>query len=146
MARTGDRAGQVTGRHCVLEQEYRLLIEGVISYAIVMLDPDGHVVLWNTGAEKLYGYRADEIIGRQFACFFLPEDIEDGRPRHELEVAAREGNYVQDGWRIRKDGSRFLSHASLTPLRNEFGDLRGFAKITHCPTEPRGFASEKDQK
>jgi PAS domain S-box-containing protein len=126
------------------EERYRLLIEQVMGYAIVMLDTAGHVLLWNNGAERLYGYRADEIIGRHFSCFFPPEEVDDGRPEHELHVATTEGTYIQDGWRVRKDGSRFMAHASLTPLRNEFGDLRGFAKITHCITEIKGPASEKD--
>jgi PAS domain S-box-containing protein len=125
------------------EERYRLLVEGVMDYAIIMLDPNGFVLLWNSGAEKLYGYRADEIIGRDFSCFYSVGDIEDGRPRHELNIAAEEGNFVQDGWRTRKDGSRFLAHANLTPLRNEFGELRGFAKIAHV-AGTKSPALEKD--
>ena len=91
----------------------------------------------------MYGYRADEIIGRHFSCFYLPDDVRRGRPQHELEVATIEGHFVHDGWRIRKDGSRFLAHASITPLRNEFGDLRGFAKITHCHHRAKEYRQRK---
>jgi PAS domain S-box-containing protein len=128
------------------EERYRLLVEGVLGYAIVMLDPGGHVILWNAGAEKLYGYRADEIIGRDVSSFYPPDDVEDGLPRQELVVAASAGNYVLKGWRVRKDGSRFFAHVNVTPLRNEFGELRGFAKVTHAADEPKNTASNKDQR
>ena len=127
------------------EERYRLLIDGVMGYAIIMLDNEGNVILWTSGAERLFGYRADEIIGRPFSCFFLPEDVTVGRPQHELLVALNEGHFVQDGWRIRKDASHFSAHVSLTPLRNELGDLRGFAKTVHCTTETKNTATQEDR-
>jgi PAS domain S-box-containing protein len=127
------------------EERYRLLVEGVLGYAIIMLGINGHVVLWNAGAQNLYGYRPDEIIGRYFSCFYLDDDVTQGAPENELSIATSEGHYVDDGWRMRKDGSRFWAHASLTPLRDEHGELRGFAKITHSVSDPKTNSREKDQ-
>ena len=91
------------------EERFRLLVDAVSDYALLMLDPSGNVVSWNTGAERIKGYKADEIIGRHFSCFYLPEAIARGHPEAELRIAATEGRYTEEGWRVRKDGSRFLS-------------------------------------
>lgn len=89
------------------EERFRLLVQGVTDYAIYMLDPEGHITNWNAGAQRLKGYREDEIVGRHFSTFYTPEDREAGLPTHALKTAAREGGFEKEGWRVRKDGSRF---------------------------------------
>src|SRR6185295_20374831 len=89
------------------EERFRLLVEGVTDYAIFMLDPNGLVATWNAGAARIKGYHADEIIGQHFRKFYPPEAVESGWPEHELRVAAAEGRFIDEGWRVRKDGSRF---------------------------------------
>src|SRR5882724_4741354 len=91
----------------VSEQRFRLLVESIRDYAIFMLDPDGVVLTWNTGAERFKGYRADEIVGSHFSRFYPPEALARGLPAHELEMAARLGSFEDEGWRVRKDGSLF---------------------------------------
>ncbi|MBD2181634.1 PAS domain S-box protein [Planktothrix sp. FACHB-1355] len=127
------------------EERYRLLVESVKDYAIYMLDPQGHVISWNPGAERLKRYRAEEIIGKHFSCFYLSEDIKQGKPEQELRVAQAEGRYEDEGWRVRKDGSRFLANAVVTALRGKDGQLRGFAKVTRDITE-RKLAQEALQQ
>lgn len=117
------------------EERFRLLIEGVKGYAIIMLDSRGHVVSWNTGAERIKGYRPDEIIGQHYSRFYRSEDIQDGRPSRHLNEAACEGKCESEGWRVRKDGSLFWASTLLAALRDEDGQLRGFAKITRDTTE-----------
>jgi PAS domain S-box-containing protein len=117
------------------EERFRLLVEGVSDYAICMLDVNGHVATWNSGATRIKGYRADEIIGEHFRKFYPQEAVESGWPEHELRVAAAEGRFVDEGWRIRKDGSQFWAHVTITALRDEAGRLRGFAKLTRDLTE-----------
>jgi PAS domain S-box-containing protein len=117
------------------EERFRLLVEGVSDYAIFMLDVNGHVATWNSGATRIKGYRADEIIGEHFRKFYPQEAVESGWPEHELRVAAAEGRFVDEGWRIRKDGSQFWAHVTITALRDEAGRLRGFAKLTRDLTE-----------
>ncbi|HWI38772.1 MAG TPA: PAS domain S-box protein [Burkholderiales bacterium] len=119
------------------EERFRLLVEGVADYAIFMLDPNGVVATWNAGAARIKGYQADEIVGRHFRKFYPPEAIESGWPEHELRVAAAEGRFVDEGWRIRKDGSRFWAHVTITAVRDEAGRLQGFAKLTRDLTERR---------
>jgi PAS domain S-box-containing protein len=119
------------------EARFRLLVETVRDYAIFMLDPTGHVATWNAGAERIKGYRADEIIGRHFSVFYPEERVAEGFPTYELEVAAREGRFEDEGWRIRKDGSRFWANVVITALRNASGELVGFAKVTRDLTERR---------
>ena len=109
----------------------RLLIEGVEDYAILMLDSRGRVISWNSGAERITGYKETEILGSDLSVFFTPEEIEEGRPRHGLQVAAAAGRFEEEGWRVRKDGSRFWASVSTTALWDEAGRLRGFAKVTH---------------
>jgi PAS domain S-box-containing protein len=117
------------------EERFRLLVEGTRDYAIFMLDPDGNVVSWNPGAARIKGYMAEEIIGRHFSRFNVPEDVEKGKPAKALEVAAAEGRYEEEGWRVRKDGSHFWASVVITALRDEAGRLRGFSKITRDMTE-----------
>ncbi len=117
------------------EQRFRTLIEGVQDYAIFMLDSNGFVTTWNTGAEKLKGYAADEIIGSHFSRFYPQDAIERGWPDHELRMAEMDGRFEDEGWRIRKDGSRFWASVVITALRDYEGALIGFSKITRDLTE-----------
>jgi PAS domain S-box-containing protein len=112
------------------EERFRLLVQGVKEYAIFMLDPDGRVSTWNTGAERIKGYRTDEIIGVHYSRFFPPEDVAAGKPAEELATAIRQGEVESEGWRVRKDGSRFWANALVTALHDEAGRLCGFAKVT----------------
>ena len=112
------------------EERFRLLVESVTDYAIFMLDPQGRVVTWNTGAERLKGYKASEIIGAHFSRFRLAEEIRDGKCEQELATAAREGRIEEEGWRLRKDGSKFWASVVLTAIRNASGEVLGFAKVT----------------
>ena len=117
------------------EERFRLLVEGVEDYAIIMLDPEGRVTTWNEGAERVNGYSREEILGRHFSVFYTDEDVERGHPEEELHVAASEGGYEEEGLRVRKDGSRFWANVVITALRDESGSLRGFAKVTRDATE-----------
>jgi PAS domain S-box-containing protein len=112
------------------EERFRLLVESVKDYAICMLSPSGTVASWNSGAERIKGYQAHEIIGRNFSLFYTPEDQQARRPQNGLEITLREGVYREEGIRVRKDGTRFWAHATLTPLRDKAGQLRGYAKVT----------------
>src|ERR687883_607598 len=115
---------------------FRLLVDRVVDYAIFLLTPDGHVASWNAGAERLKGYRADEIIGHSFERFYPPEARAAGRPARLLAIARAEGRVEDEGWRVRKDGTRFWADAVLTALY-EGGRLRGYAKVTRDLTERR---------
>jgi PAS domain S-box-containing protein len=117
------------------EERFRLLISEVKDYAILMLDPDGGIVSWNAGAEQIKGYRPDEIIGQHFSCFYTTEDREQNKPAHGLEVAVEQGRYENEGWRVRKDGSRFWADVVITALHDETGRLYGFGKVTRDITE-----------
>jgi len=117
------------------EERFRLLVEGAEDYAIFMLDPKGNITSWNPGAERIKGYSAEEIIGQHFSCFYPPEKVEAGHPDQELEVAAAKGRFEDEGWRLRKDGSRFWANVIITALRDERGKLKGFSKITRDRTE-----------
>ena len=117
------------------EERLRLLVEGVQDYAIVMLDPEGRFASWNIGAKRIYGYEADEIIDQHFSRFYTAEDIQTGKPTHELKAATEEGRYEEEGLRVRKDGSRYWASVILTALRDTTGRLRGFAKVTRDITE-----------
>jgi PAS domain S-box-containing protein len=116
---------------------YRLLVESVKDYAIFALDPDGNVLSWNEGARRLKGYEPHEIIGRHFSAFYSAEEKTAGKPQRELVVAAEEGRIEDEGWRIRKDGTRFWANVVITALRDETGTLVGFAKVTRDLTERR---------
>ncbi len=119
------------------EERLRLLINSVQEYAIFMLDPDGRVVSWNTGAERIKGYRADEIIGRHFSCFYPPEVVAQGKPEWELRTAVEQGRVEDEGWRVRKDGGRFWASIVITAVFDKEGRLRGFGKVTRDLTERR---------
>jgi PAS domain S-box-containing protein len=112
------------------EESFRLMVESVSDYAIVMLDPHGSVVSWNTGAERIKGYRTEEIVGQHFARFYPPESIAAGTPEKDLECAATSGRFEDEGWRLRKDGSIFWANIVITAIRDQNGILRGFAKLT----------------
>jgi PAS domain S-box-containing protein len=117
------------------EERFRLMVESVRDYGIFMLDPEGHVMSWNAGAERIKGYRAAEILGQHFSRFYPKEDIDGGKPENELLVAAAEGRLEDEGWRVRKDGTTFWANVVITALRDQFGELRGFAKVTRDITE-----------
>jgi PAS domain S-box-containing protein len=119
------------------EERFRLLVEGVTDYAIFMLDPEGRVLSWNAGAERIKGYRPEEILGEHFARFFPPEEVAAGKPAELLRAAASQGQHEDEGWRLRKDGSRFWANAVLTAIRDEHGALTGFAKVVRDLTERR---------
>ena len=117
------------------EARFRLLVESITDYAIYMLDPDGIVTSWNAGAERFKGYTAAEIIGKPFSIFYTPEDRDAGKPERALKTAASEGRFESEGWRLKKDGSRFWSHAVIDPIRAPSGALVGYANITRDLTE-----------
>ncbi|MDB5440203.1 MAG: domain S-box protein [Caulobacteraceae bacterium] len=117
------------------EEQFRRLVQGVTDYAIYMLDPSGRVSSWNPGAQRIKGYRPEEVIGSHFSRFYPPEDRDAGLPEKGLATAAREGRWEQEGWRLRKDGSRFRAHVVIDAVRDERGELIGFAKITRDITE-----------
>ncbi len=119
------------------EECYRLLVDGVKDYAIFMLDPTGHVVTWNTGAEQLIGYRAASALGKHSSQFSTAEDVASGEPERELEIATAEGRFKGDGCRVRKDGSRFWADVVITALRNDAGELAGFVAVVRDMTEQR---------
>jgi PAS domain S-box-containing protein len=116
---------------------FRLLVLGVRDYGIFMLDPNGHIVSWNAGAERIKGYTAEDIIGRHFSTFYPPEDVQAGKPDWELRVAKAEGSLEDEGWRVRKDGTRFWANVIITALYGDDGELRGFGKVTRDMTERR---------
>jgi PAS domain S-box-containing protein len=117
------------------EERLSLVVTNVTDYAILMLDLDGRVVTWNEGAERIKGYRAEEILGRDFACFYTAEDIANGVPARELAKVTENGRSEQEGWRVRKDGSQFYANVVITALRDKSGKLRGFGKIARDITE-----------
>ncbi len=119
------------------EERFRLLVEGVKGYAIYMLDAEGRIATWNAGAERITGYRADEIVGKSFRTFFTPEDVERGVPEQVLKTAAEEGEARYEGWRVRKDGSRFWVEGIITAIRDESGALNGFSKVAHDVTDKK---------
>ena len=119
--------------------QFRLLVESVMDYAIFLLDPNGIVMSWNAGAQRIKGYTADDIIGRHFSTFYPIADVERRKPDGELRIAAAEGRYEEEGWRIRKDGTRFWANVVITALRDPDGDLVGFAKVTRDLTERRRY-------
>ncbi|MEO7209252.1 MAG: PAS domain S-box protein [Steroidobacteraceae bacterium] len=119
------------------EERFRLLVEGVSDYAIFMLDPNGRVSTWNSGAERIKGYTASDIIGQHFSIFYPQEVRESGWPDHELQVAAEKGKFVDTGWRLRKDGATFWANVTITALRDDAGQLLGYAKLTRDLTEAK---------
>ncbi|HEX4646396.1 MAG TPA: PAS domain S-box protein [Verrucomicrobiae bacterium] len=115
----------------------QLLVNTVKDYAIILLDPEGKVLTWNSAAGRLKGWQAQEIIGQSFSRFYPPEDVEKGKTAMELRVAAEQGLFEDEGWRVRKDGSRFWANVIITALRDENGGLRGFGKVTRDLSERR---------
>jgi PAS domain S-box-containing protein len=119
------------------EERYRMLLDGVPDHAIFMMDPRGQIVSWNAGAERIKGYKASEIIGHNFSCFFPPHDVERGRPQEVLRITAANGRHEEQGMRVRKDGSRFLASVVFTALCDAAGNLRGFSEFSHDLSESK---------
>src|SRR5258708_1162311 len=119
------------------EEPFRLFIESVQDYAMVMLEPNGRVAAWNAGAERTKGYKASEIIGQHFSRFYSEEDVRDGHPQRLLDLALEEGRAEDEGWRVRKDGSKFWARVTITAIRDATGKLIGFGKVTRDLTEHR---------
>jgi PAS domain S-box-containing protein len=117
------------------EAQFRLLVRGVTDYAIFMLDPEGAVISWNLGAQRIKGYLPEEIVGQHFSKFYTREDRAAGLPQRGLEAARREGRFESEGWRVRKDGTRFRAHVVIDAIPGEDGEVVGFAKITRDVTE-----------
>ena len=119
------------------EQTFRILVESVQDCAIFMLDLDGRVASWNAAAERIKGYRAHEIMGEHFSTFYPPDDVAQGKPQWALEIAEREGRHEDEGWRVRKDGTRFWANTVISPMRDSQGGLIGYAKVTRDLTQRR---------
>jgi PAS domain S-box-containing protein len=119
------------------EHLLQTLVENVKDYAIILLDTSGNILTWNSGAERLKGWKANEIIGQHLSRFYPPEDVERGKIEMELRAATQEGRYEDEGWRVRKDGTRFWANVVITALYDEKGNLRGFGKVTRDLTERR---------
>jgi len=117
------------------EEKHRMLLDGIQDYAIYMLDPRGNIVSWNGGAERIKGYTSDEIIGRNFSCFFPRDEVEQGRPQEILRITAESGRHEEQGRRVRKDGSKFLATVTITALRDSAGNLHGFSEISRDLSE-----------
>ena len=145
VARDNTEYKKAEAAHRESEEHFRWLVDGVKDYAIIMLDPTGHIVSWNAGAERIQQYQASEILGKPISCFYTREDIELGKPEQELKIAALEGSFEDEGPRLRKDGSQFWANVVITALRTEDGQLRGFARVTRDITE-RKLAQEALQK
>jgi PAS domain S-box-containing protein len=125
-----------------LEQRLQLLIEAVVDHGIFMLDPDGRIMSWNSGAQNLKGYRREEVLGKHFSLFYPPDAIASGWPQEELRLAKQRGRFEDEGWRLRKDGSRFWANVVITPLYGPMGELAGYGKITRDLTERRRHEEE----
>ena len=123
---------------------YEQLVQSVVDYAIYMLNPAGHVVSWNAGAQRIKGYRADEVIGQHFSLFFTPQDCADGRPERLLRQALEQGVAQDEGWRVRKDGTQFWALAALDVIRDDQGQIIGLAKVTRDITDRRESAMQLD--
>lgn len=129
------RTEEIDRAHAEHTDQFRLLVESVRDYAIFLLDSEGYVRSWNAGAQRIKGYSADEIIGRHFSTFYSEAEAKSGKPAEELRIAAADGRWEEEGWRIRKDGSRFWANVVITALREPSGELVGFAKVTRDLTE-----------
>ncbi len=119
------------------EEKFSLLVESVRDYAIFLIDPQGQILSWNSGAERIKGYTADEVIGKHFSIFYSDADIQRNHPKHELELAIKNGKYEEEGWRIRKNGTKFWANVIITPLKDKTGTHVGFAKVTRDLSEKR---------
>lgn len=129
----------ITETQLIEQASYRLLIESVKDYAIFIIDPDGYVISWNKGAEKIKGYKASEIIGRHFSVFYTSEEVENGKPKINLEKARQAGRFETGGWRVRKDSSMFWANVVLTALKDDSGSIIGFGKVTRDMTRRRNY-------
>ncbi len=127
------------------EPSFRLMVESIHDYAVFMLDPKGRVATWNPGAQRFKGYQAKEIIGRHFSAFYPPEDVLNGKCERELEIATETGRFEEEGWRVRKDGSRFWANVVISAIRDSGQRLVGFAKVTRDLTERRRADEEREQ-
>jgi PAS domain S-box-containing protein len=125
------------------EERFRSLVESIKDYAILILDPAGKVTTWTPAAERIKGYKAEEIVGKHVSVFYPPEEVQRGKPETELRVAAAEGRFEDEGWRVRKDGSRFWANVVVTPLRDASGNLRGFAKVSRDMSERKRLEEER---
>jgi PAS domain S-box-containing protein len=136
---TRDMTRQREAQHAFLEAErsFRILVQGVTDYALFMLDPEGRVATWNVGAQRIKGYTPEEIVGEHFSRFYTSEEAAEGVPKRALDTARETGRYEAEGWRVRKDGTRFWASVVIDAIRNEEGELVGFAKITRDMTEKR---------
>jgi PAS domain S-box-containing protein len=138
IAEISRQASELTAQREALlqgEDNYRMLLDGIRDYAIFSMDPQGRIVSWNAGAERIKGYTAAEIIGRNYSCFFPVDDIERGRPQEILQLTAANGQHVEQGMRTRKDGSQFRASLSVTALRDSAGNLRGYSEFSHDLSE-----------
>jgi len=124
------------------DDSFRVLVDSIKDYAIIMLDPTGHIASWNAGAERFKGYKTAEILGKHFSIFYPPEALQRGLPERELKVAAEEGRFEDEGWRVRKNGEKFWANVVISALRDADGTLRGFAKVSRDLTE-RKAAEER---
>ncbi|MDP9153060.1 MAG: EAL domain-containing protein [Pseudomonadota bacterium] len=124
------------------ERRFRYLVQSVTDYAIYMLDTDGIVSNWNAGAKRTKGYSADEIVGQHFSCFYTPEDRDAGLPARSLAKSLHDGRFETEGWRVRKDGTRFWAHVVIDPIFDDYGELFGFAKVTRDRTEARALQEQ----
>src|SRR5581483_9210894 len=138
-------AQQMTAAQQESERRFRMLVEGVAEYAIFMLDVEGRVASWNAGAQRIKGYTAAEAMGQPMSMFYPPEDVADGKPEMDLRMAAAEGRLEDEGWRLRKDGSRYWSNVVITALRDESGTLIGFSKLSRDLTERRAMEQQLAQ-
>ncbi len=127
------------------EERFRLLVESVRDYAIFMLDPTARIASWNAGAERIKGFSADDVLGQHFRIFYTSAERQARHPEHELEIAAATGRYQEEGWRVRKDGTRFWANVTITALRDESGELVGFAKVTRDVTERERLVFARQQ-
>jgi PAS domain S-box-containing protein len=133
------------GEHRASEERFRLLVDGTVDHAIFTLDPHGFITDWNAGAQRIKGYRADEIVGEHFSRFYTAEDRRNGVPQRALETALREGKFEAQGWRVRKDGNRFWAHVTINPLYDASGRLFGYGKVTRDNTVQREQQLALDQ-
>jgi PAS domain S-box-containing protein len=140
-----DMEGSIAKREAASDERFRLLVESVKDYGIFMLDKHGNIASWNSGAERIAGYSADEIIGKHFSIFYTEEDKRAGKPQRELEIAGAKGRYEEEGWRVRKDGSMFWVYVAVTALRDKSNILKGFAKVTRDLTERKKAEEELRQ-
>ena len=136
------KALAIPGTNQELKEQIALLVDGIKDYALIMLDPQGNIISWNPGAERIHGYQAPNIIGKHFSCFYEPEDIRQKKPEQYLELALKESSFETEGWRVAADGSKFWANVTIAPLYDRLGKLRGFSKVT-CNATQRKQTQDK---